>query len=184
MCSARQRWVARNKSDVHKRPHEMPWGPRCWTCFSNQYALPPRSLRLRANLPGDPRVRVAVPIIAVPADALGRVHTARFRAEGVLGTDKMYYPARTKAFYEDHKGPGPYKGKKILALCGGVDEVIPPRLGMGEWNDVVDLLGKESAQMVVQDNAGHICTPEMVGHAADWFYKWGVNVQDGDKARL
>lgn len=125
-----------------------------------------------------------MPIIAIPADALGRVHTARFRAEGVLGTDKMYYPARTRAFYEDHKGAAPYKGKKILALCGGVDEVIPPRLGMDEWNDVVQLLGKENAQMVVQDNAGHICTPEMVGHAAEWFYKWGVNVQDGDKARL
>lgn len=125
-----------------------------------------------------------MPIIAVPADALGRVHTARFRAEGILGTDKMYYPQRTRDFYEVHKGAEPYRGKKILALCGGVDEVIPPRLGMGEWDDVVGLLGDDSARMVVQENAGHICTPEMVAHAAEWFYRWGVDVQDGDKARL
>lgn len=131
-------------------------------------------------------MRVAVPIIAVPADALGRVHTARFRAEGVLGTDKMYYPKRTQEFYEKKVGAAPYKGRKILALCGGVDEVIPPRLGMDEWNDVVQLLGPENAQMVVQDNAGHICTPEMVGRAAEWFYKWGVDVkgEDGAKAKL
>lgn len=133
---------------------------------------------------GDDRVRVAVPIIAVPADALGRVHTARFRAEGILGTDKMYYPSRTRAFYEDKQGAAPYAGRKILALCGGVDEVIPPRLGQQEWQDVVDLLGPENAVQWIQPGRGHICTPEMVGRAAEWFLRWGVDVQDGDKARL
>lgn len=127
----------------------------------------------------DPRVRIAVPIISVPADALKNVHTARFKAEGTLGTDKMYYPRATRAFYEDVTPKGTYKDKMILALCGGVDEVVPPAFGAEEWEGVKK--EAKAAEQWIQAGRGHICTPEMVGRAAEWFVRWGLG---GGDARL
>lgn len=119
-----------------------------------------------------------MPIISVPSDALQNVHTARFRAEKTLGTEAMYYPAATKAFYENRSAPGTYKDKKILALCGAIDEVVPPAFGADEWNRVRGEAA--AAEQWIQEGRGHICTPEMVARAAAWFVRHGLGGKAGD----
>lgn len=130
----------------------------------------------RIALTPDPRVRVAVPIISVPPDALTKVHTARFRAEGTLGTDKMYFPKATREFYEGKTAPGTFKDKCILALCGGVDEVVPPSFGQEDWEKV--RAEARATDQWIQPGRGHICTPEMVARAAEWFARFGLEGAD------
>jgi predicted esterase len=127
-----------------------------------------------------------VPIIAVPGDSLVNVHTARFKAEGILGTDKMYYPKATREFYEAKSPQGVYRGKKILALHGAIDQVVPPDLGADDWfNQVVAEAGPDNTERDIQAGMGHICTPEMVGKAAEWFYRWGVaRAEDQPRSKL
>jgi hypothetical protein len=150
-------------------------------CFTNP--LGHVNWRLLKN---DKRVRVAVPIIAVPADSLGNVHTARFAADKTLGTDNMYYPRATREFYEGKSAPGTYRGKKILALHGGIDSVVPPAFGQKDWDTViVPECGPGNAVQWIQPGRGHICTPEMVEKAAEWFYRWGVaDISDAPRAKL
>lgn len=113
-----------------------------------------------------------MPIISVPGDALVNVHTARFRAEGTLGTAAMHYPRATRKFYEEKSAAGTYAGKKILALCGGIDEVVPPALGQKEWDIVKAETG--NAHQWIQPGRGHICTPEMVARTAEFFAEHGL----------
>lgn len=124
----------------------------------------------------DSRVRVAVPIVSVPPDALTKVHTTRFRADGTLGTDKMYFPKATREFYEGKTAPGTFKDKRILALCGGIDEVVPPAFGQEEWEKV--RAEARATDQWIQPGIGHICTPEMVARAAEWFARWGLGGAD------
>lgn len=134
----------------------------------------------------DPRIQIAAPIIAVPADSLINVHTPRFVADGTINTDKMYYPKATREFYEGKSPKGVYKGKKILALHGSIDEVVPSAAGQKDWdNQIVPECGPGNTEQVIQQGQGHICTPEMVGRAAEWFYRWGVDrAQDAARAKL
>ncbi|BEI90672.1 uncharacterized protein CcaverHIS019_0307420 [Cutaneotrichosporon cavernicola] len=127
----------------------------------------------------DPRVRIAVPIISVPPDSLNQVHTTRFRADGTIGTDKMYFPKATREFYEGKTAPGTFKDKYILALCGGVDEVVPPSFGNEDWEKV--RADARATDQWIQPGIGHICTPEMVARAAEWFARWGLG---GGNAKL
>lgn len=106
------------------------------------------------------------------------MHTARFRAEKTLGTKDMYYPAATKQFYEGKSAPGTYRDKKILALCGAIDEVVPHTFGDEEWQRVRG--EADVAEQWVQEGRGHICTPEMVARAAAWFAKHGLGAGVGE----
>lgn len=134
----------------------------------------------------DPSVRIAVPIIAVPPDSLIHVHTPRFVADKTIGTDKMYYPKAAREFYESKSPKGAYSGKKIYALHGEIDEVVPYRAGQKDWEEnVVPECGRGNTEQWIQKGRGHIITPEMVERTAGWFYKWGVaQADDGAAAKL
>lgn len=114
------------------------------------------------------------------------VHTPRFKADKTIGTSKMYYPKATRDFYESKSPVGAYKGKKILALHGSIDQVVPPALGQDDWEKrIVPECGPGNTEQWVQEGRGHICTPEMVEKAAGWFYRWGVaGASAGVQAKL
>lgn len=125
----------------------------------------------------DPRVRIGVPIITVPGEALGNLLTTRSRRNDTLGKSSgkaaAHYPTATREYYEAAPRPDVYDGKKILALCGQLDRMLPPKFGDAAFKDIQARVGSD-CQMWVQEDRGHVVSPEMVQRAAEWFYRWGV----------
>lgn len=125
-----------------------------------------------------------MPIISCPPDSLVLVHTAHWRANGTLGTTAQYYPKHVKQFYEEPTPPGTWVGRKILALHGELDQVVPPVFSKDSWPKVVAEAGSDSTEQYIQPGVGHICTPDMVRRASYWFYQHGACAENDLRARL
>ncbi|BEJ13460.1 hypothetical protein CspHIS471_0306340 [Cutaneotrichosporon sp. HIS471] len=122
----------------------------------------------------DPRVRVGVPIVSIPPEKLGTLLTIASEREGTLGTAAKPYPASLRRVYERATPPGAYMGKKILCLYGEVDAMVPYALGAEALKGIMEEYPGD-VQFWIQEERGHVCTPEMVQRAALWFWRWGTS---------
>jgi hypothetical protein len=133
-------------------------------------------LCVRLFLTPDPRITIGVPIISIPSEALGGLLTARVKKLAAQGLD-TYYPPAVRDYYESRPAASAYAGKKILAIYGKEDRMLPPRFGQAALDTIaaraVDPL---DVSQFVQDNKGHVVSREMVGHAAEWFWRWSLSV--------
>jgi len=123
----------------------------------------------------DPRVRVGVPIVSIPPEELGTLLTIASAREGNLGTPEKPYPETLRRLYERPTPPGAYTGKKILCLYGEEDAMVPYGLGAAALRKIMQEYPGD-VRFWIQPAKGHVCSPEMVQMAAEWFWRWGVSV--------
>lgn len=119
-------------------------------------------------------MRVGVPIVSIPPERLGTLLTIASEREGTLGTAEKPYPASLRRVYERATPPGAYMGKKILCLYGEVDAMVPYALGAEALKGIIEEYPGD-VQFWIQKERGHVCTPEMVGRAAQWFWRYGTS---------
>lgn len=117
----------------------------------------------------DPRITIGVPIISIPSECLGGyISRPNYNAAALAP------PAIAEYFFSE-SAPGVYAGKKILALHGGADRIMPAPMGAA-WFPRIQAQGAEGEIVqVIQDGWGHIVTPEMVAHASEWVWRWGLS---------
>jgi predicted esterase len=72
--------------------------------------------------------------------------------------------------------PNAYAGKKILSIHGAEDELVPYRHGRAKIAEVQAAAPAGEVDVYVQDGRGHVCTPEMLRRASEWFWRWGLSV--------
>ncbi|BEI79790.1 hypothetical protein CcaverHIS002_0103190 [Cutaneotrichosporon cavernicola] len=119
----------------------------------------------------DPRVKIAVPICSYPGEALGPLLIKR--AE-VL-PDKTYLPPSVEKFFLERSAPGTYAGKKILALHGDLDALMPWHKAEDEWQRVAGECAPGESERWVDYDHGHVVSQDMVRRAAEWFWRWGLS---------
>ncbi|KAL1409370.1 hypothetical protein Q8F55_003352 [Vanrija albida] len=120
----------------------------------------------------EPRVRIAVPIISMSPEALGP--NLVFRASQ-YGLDDPVYTAQVRRYLETPSVPGVYKGKKILSIHGGKDDLLPLDKSQ-PYLDVVIRENQANEVMIwVDPEAGHKISPAMVTKSAWWLWKWGFS---------
>ncbi|KAL1407506.1 hypothetical protein Q8F55_006939 [Vanrija albida] len=123
----------------------------------------------------EPRISVGVPIIGLPPDSFVKYLSARAVSAG-LQLAPPTFPASLRPWMERRATPGAYAGKKILTLHGAGDELVPYRHGQDDIRAVLAAAEAEGdVEIWVQDGVGHICSPEMLGRAAQWFWRWGLS---------
>lgn len=115
-------------------------------------------------------------MISIPSEALGGLLTARVRKLAAQGI-QTHYPASVAAYFESRPPADAYAGKKVLAIYGKEDRMLPPRFGQ----EAFDLIASRAVQpgdvvQFIQDNKGHVVSREMVGRAAEWFWRWSLSV--------
>jgi hypothetical protein len=81
-------------------------------------------------------------------------------------------PKAVRAWFDAPCEVGVYRGKKILALQGGVDRIFPPSLGAARWAEVAQ--EAEVAERWIDGGFGHVVTPGMTARVAEWFWRWGI----------
>lgn len=117
-----------------------------------------------------------MPIIGLPFDAFGAYLGARAEQMGIPFAPPTYPPSLVN-YISSPTPPEAYAGKKILSIHGELDELVPYRFGReviaGMATRAPGMDGKVEAW--VQPDRGHVCTPEMVVKAADWFWYWGLS---------
>jgi predicted esterase len=86
------------------------------------------------------------------------------------GTEEAYVPENIREWYYRPVAEGVYASRRILALYGGHDRVIPWQLGAQRWDEIVPLAA--AAERWIDDGAGHKVSAGMVGRAAEWFWRW------------
>jgi hypothetical protein len=123
----------------------------------------------------DPRITIGVPMISIPSEALGGLLTARVRKLAAQGVN-THYPPAVANYFESRPAADAYAHKKILAIYGKEDRMLPPRFGQ----EALDLITSRAVQagdvvQFVQENKGHVISAEMVGRAAEWFWRWSLS---------
>ena len=103
----------------------------------------------------------------------------RARLAGIL-FDAPYYPLHLKAYvdaydpasfpFRENDVTNPFLGKKILVLSGASDKLVP-------WNASQEFVeglevGDGMKKVVLEENAGHECTPAMTREAALFMTDW------------
>lgn len=126
------------------------------------------------QLRADPRIRIAVPIIGLPFEAFGPYLGARAEAAG-LQFKPPTFPDSIKAYIESPTPKGAYEGKKILSIHGALDELVPYRFGKDIIAKIQAEAPKGEVEVFVQEGRGHVCTPEMLTRASEWFWRWGLS---------
>lgn len=84
----------------------------------------------------------------------------------------MYLPKATKDFYDTPCEEGVYRGKKVLAVHGSVDKIMPFSLGEEKWPRLRGEL--ENYDVYIEEGFGHVVTPGMVRVTAEWLWRWGL----------
>lgn len=117
----------------------------------------------------EPRIKVGVPICSTPSENL------RFRLiDSPLppNTTESPVPKDVLAYFRAPCAPGAYNGKKILAVFGGLDNVMPRSLADDRW----PVIASEAAAFDtwVDSEFGHVVSQDMVRHAAEWLWRWGL----------
>lgn len=115
----------------------------------------------------DPRIRIGVPIISIPSEAQGEMLIKR------VGKVETYFPPAVKKYFFEKSGDV-YRGKKILSIHGELDMLIEPKACLDAWDMIRAQGGEGEMERFVQEERGHVVTPEMVAKAAEWFWRWGL----------
>jgi dienelactone hydrolase len=119
----------------------------------------------------DPRVKIAVPICSLPGEALGPLLLKR--AE--MLPDKTHLPPAVEKFFLERSAPGTYAGKKILALHGDLDALMPWQSADDEWKRVASECSPGESERWIDNDYGHVVSQEMVRRTAAWFWRWGLS---------
>jgi len=122
----------------------------------------------------DPRVRVLVPIIGLPFDAFEPYLGARAVDHGLTWGPPTFPPSLVPYV----RAPEPsdaYKGKKILSIHGELDELVAYRFGKDKIAEIQRNAPAGDVEVFVQEQRGHVCTPEMIKLTAEWFWRWGLS---------
>ncbi|KAH7882421.1 hypothetical protein F5I97DRAFT_1939454 [Phlebopus sp. FC_14] len=125
----------------------------------------------------EPRIQLAIPIIGCPDYT--KLLQSRAQSFGVPFAPP-YYPPQLKAYVDTHDpaklsfremGPSnPFLGKKILALFGAKDELVP----WAASSDFIEGLevGDGVKRIVFDENAGHECSAMMSKEAGLFVTEW------------
>ncbi|KAF8842013.1 alpha/beta-hydrolase [Paxillus ammoniavirescens] len=128
----------------------------------------------------EPRIRLAIPIIGCPDYT--KLMSQRAERTGVPFTPP-YYPPQLKVYVDAHDpanfpfrandATNPFLGKRILVLSGAKDKLVP-------WTASTEFVeglevGDGVKKVVLEENAGHECTPLMVQEAALFVSDWLAN---------
>ncbi|KAH0834800.1 Alpha/Beta hydrolase protein [Lanmaoa asiatica] len=128
----------------------------------------------------EPRIQLAIPIIGCPDYT--KLISQRAQIHGVP-FEAPYYPLHLKAYVDAYdpasfafreKGvTNPFLGKRILVLSGAKDNVVPWAASR-EFVEGLEV-GGGVKKVVLEEDAGHECTPAMIQEAAlfvtDWLAK-------------
>jgi len=128
----------------------------------------------------EPRVNIGVPIIGCPeylslmgprAQASGLTVTPPHFPASFIDYVKTHDPSSAEVSSDD-PSQNPFIGKHILVLSGADDQLVP-------WSaskKFVDALqvGNGTKKVVVEERAGHECTPRMVQTLASFVWKHGM----------
>lgn len=85
-----------------------------------------------------------------------------------------YYPESVRKWYETVVPASQYAGKKILALHGALDQIIPPDLNQPRIDEIKAACPPGEVEFWVQEGRGHVISPEMVAKAAEWVARWAM----------
>jgi len=112
----------------------------------------------------DPRVTILVPIIGSPAPNLLLKHRASTTVPKPNFTDEMVKTIEGVTEYDLTV----WKNKHILALCGGIDDVVPPK--ESQTKAFVERLKGAGidVELIVEDGVGHTVTEKMLEELVQW----------------
>lgn len=113
-----------------------------------------------------------MPIIGLPFEAFGPYLGAR-AVQGGLDFAPPIYPATLRPYIESREPESAYKDRKILSIHGEIDELVPYRFGKDKIAELKKNAPEGHIEVFVQKGKGHVCTPDMLRRAAEWFYRWG-----------
>lgn len=125
-----------------------------------------------------PAIQLGVPICSTPSESLGSLLQVERLPPGVPAVQQ---PPEV-AHYFEHREPGHwarYRGKKVLAIHGQLDGVMPFRLGEASWDEIA----REAAvaERWEEQRRGHVCSPPMVERAARIVWDHNVAADLGAK---
>jgi hypothetical protein len=117
----------------------------------------------------DDRLSVLIPIIGAPSLLDLLAHRAK---QNKLELSPPLFPASLHPVVKKHDAVHQpldvFQGKRILALCGSTDQLVPWKEGgTAMFISKLQEAGVE-AQLVVSDGVGHTCTPGMLEQAGDF----------------
>ncbi|WVQ93019.1 hypothetical protein IAU59_000082 [Kwoniella sp. CBS 9459] len=128
-------------------------------------------------LRGEPRIKIGIPIIGLPFESFPKYMGPR--AESLSIPFKApTYPPSLRPLLEGEVDHSSYRGKKILTLHGARDKLVPLDKGLVDIEEVLRVVnGSEGgkAELWSQDNAGHVCSDEMLRRTADWIWTYGLS---------
>lgn len=127
-----------------------------------------------SRLTPDPRIRIGAPIIGLPFEAFGAYLGARAVSQGLKWGPPTYPTSLVPLIQAPPLGEG-YVGKKICSIHGGLDELVPYRFGKEKIAAVQAAAPRGDVDVFVQEGRGHVCTPEMLCRASEWFWRWGLS---------
>lgn len=121
-------------------------------------------------------VRAAVPICSTPSESLGSLLLRPDALHGPEpGPGPVQPPEVVHYFAHSHRTPGHwerYAGKRVLAVHGALDAVMPFRLGGASWARVAQHAA--AAERFEEPGRGHVCSPAMVRRAAQFLWDHAV----------
>lgn len=117
----------------------------------------------------DPRIRIAVPICSIPSETL---HRRIMKREAAASGAGLPIPAAVERFFFDSPPVYPtYADKYVLALHGGLDNVMSYAIGDDKWHEIAGVA--VAADRYIQPDTGHIVSEEMVRRTAEWMWRYG-----------
>ncbi|KAF8575436.1 alpha/beta-hydrolase [Ramaria rubella] len=139
-------------------------------------------------LKDEPRVKIGIPIIGCPdylalmgprAQASGLSVAPPHFPASFLEYIKTQDPSSTDPSSSDPR-QNPFLNKHILVLSGAVDPVVP-WIASEKFVRALQV-GNGTKKVIVEENAGHECTPYMVKELASFVWEHGVHVKSPIKA--
>ncbi|KAF8122677.1 Alpha/Beta hydrolase protein [Boletus edulis] len=125
----------------------------------------------------DPRIQLAIPIIGCPDYT--KLISQRAQICGVP-LEAPHYPLHLKAYvdaydpasfaFRENDATNPFLGKRILVLSGAKDTLVPWSASQ-EFVERLEV-GDGVKKVVLEENAGHECTPSMIREAGLFVIDW------------
>jgi len=156
-----------------------PWWALNLDCPSPWYATENGTKALSSffNRFAEPRLRIGIPVVGCPDYA--KLIAQRAQTAGVPFAPP-YYPEHLRSYVDKHDPAScpfrakdwsnPFLGKRILILSGGKDTLVP-------WSVSKDFaeglyIGDGVKRVVVEEDAGHECTPVMIKEIVLFIQDW------------